>query len=67
MAKRLGPPLLLACLGLAYFGRLVLHPAQTLYSDYSDLLTLHLPSRCFLVRSWQETFEHTSVDTTVVP
>jgi hypothetical protein len=46
---------LLAVLGLGFFAALVIHPSQTLYSDYSDLVTLHLPSRQFLVGSWQQT------------
>jgi hypothetical protein len=57
MAARRGRWLLLVLLGLVFFIELVLHPGQTLYSDYSDLLTLHLPSKRFLVRSWQETGE----------
>jgi hypothetical protein len=57
MERRLGPVLLIPCLALLFFAELLLHPAQTLYSDYSDLLTLHLPSRQFLVRSWQESGE----------
>jgi hypothetical protein len=54
MRTRLGPVLLIPFLGLLFFAQLLLHPSQTLYSDYSDLLTLHLPSKHFLVRSWQE-------------
>jgi hypothetical protein len=46
--------LLIPFLGLLFFSELLSHPSQTLYSDYSDLLTLHLPSKHFLVRSWQE-------------
>jgi hypothetical protein len=48
---------LIAALGLAFFGKLLLHPTQTLYSDDSDLLALHLPAKRFLVRSWQQTGE----------
>jgi hypothetical protein len=55
MRGRLGAPLLIAVLGLVFFADLVAHPTKTLYSDYSDLLTLHLPSRRFLVEAWQET------------
>jgi hypothetical protein len=55
MATRWAPWLLIALLGLLFFAELARHPDQTLYSDYSDLLTLHLPTRRFLVRSWQET------------
>jgi hypothetical protein len=54
MRTRLGPVLLIPFLGLLFFAELLLHPSQTLYSDYSDLLTLHLPSKHFLVRSWHE-------------
>jgi hypothetical protein len=57
MQNCLGPYLLLAALGLAFFSPLLLHPTQTLYSDHSDLLTAHLPLKHFLVRSWQETGE----------
>jgi hypothetical protein len=57
MLNRLFPLVLLAALGLAFFHDLVLHPNQVLYSDYSDLLPLHLPSKYFLVKSWQETGE----------
>lgn len=52
--KRLFPYLILAAIGLLYFGNLVLHPTQILYADHSDLLPLHLPSKVFLVQSWQE-------------
>jgi hypothetical protein len=44
-------------LGLLFFGDLVLHPTQVLYSDHSDLLAMHLPLKRFLVRSWQQTGE----------
>src|SRR5262245_27523930 len=57
MRNGLGPYLLLAALGLAFFAPLVLHPTETLYSEHSDLLALHLPLKHFLVRSWQETGE----------
>jgi hypothetical protein len=57
MRNRLGPYLLLAALGLAFFSPLMLHPTETLYCDHSDLLALHLPLKRFLVRSWQETGE----------
>jgi len=49
--------LLLAGLGLVYFGALLVHPTCVLYSDHSDLLATFLPVKCFLVRSWQETGE----------
>src|SRR5437763_44504 len=55
--RRLGPYLLLAVLALAFFGDVVLHPTQVLYSDQSDLLAMHLPAKRFLVRSWHETGE----------
>jgi hypothetical protein len=48
---------LIPVLGLLFFVDLVLHPAQTLYSDCSDLFSLHLSSKHFLVRSWKETGE----------
>jgi hypothetical protein len=57
MWNRLVPYLLLAALGLAFFAPLVLHPTDTLYSDHSDLLALHVPLKCFLVRSWRATGE----------
>jgi hypothetical protein len=41
--------------GLLFFAPLVLHPTRTLYSDCSDLLTLLLPYKRFLVSSFQET------------
>ena len=52
---RLRPYALLAALGLFFFGRLVLHPAFTLYSPGSDLIAEHIPAKSFLVRSWRET------------
>jgi hypothetical protein len=55
--RRLSPYLLLAFLALVFFGDLVLHPTQILYSPHSDFLALHLPSKWFLVRSFQETGE----------
>jgi hypothetical protein len=54
---RLTPYLLLTGLGLLFFGDLVLHPTQALYSDHSDLLAEHLPAKRFLVRSYHETGE----------
>src|SRR5262245_25849913 len=50
-------PLLLVLLALLFFLPLLLHPAQVLYSDYSDLLAEHIPAKRFLVRSFQETGE----------
>jgi hypothetical protein len=44
-------------LALVFFADLALHPTQTLYSDHSDLLALHLPSKRFLVQAWQENGE----------
>lgn len=49
--------LALAGLALLFFGELLLHPGQVLYSDHSDLWAMHLPMKRFLVRSWQETGE----------
>ncbi len=49
--------LLIALLGLLFFHDLVLHPDRVLYSDYSDLIALHLPAKRFLVHSWHETGE----------
>jgi hypothetical protein len=49
--------LILVALALVFFGDLVRHPTQVLYSDYSDMLAEHLPARRFLVRSWHETGE----------
>ncbi len=54
---RLGAPLLIALLGLFFFGRLVRQPDHVLYSDYSDFLTQHIPNKYFLVGSWRETGE----------
>jgi hypothetical protein len=51
------PLLAIAALGLLFFAPLAIHPRQTLYSDTSDLVTLHLPSRIFLARSLHETGE----------
>ncbi|HJT78120.1 MAG TPA: hypothetical protein VJ739_13030, partial [Gemmataceae bacterium] len=57
MLRRLLPPLALAALGLLFFADLVRHPAEVLYSDYSDVLAQHIPNKRFLVRSFQETGE----------
>ncbi len=57
MAVRVTPYLILAGLALLFFAPMVVHPDQVLYSDYSDLLALHLPAKQFLVRSWQQTGE----------
>jgi hypothetical protein len=53
----LRPYLLLAVLGLTFFGRLVSHPTAMLYSPSSDLIAEHIPAKTFLVRSWRETGE----------
>ncbi len=53
--KRLSNILLIAILGLVFFGDLVVHPTQVLYADFSDLFAEHIPAKRFLVRSWQET------------
>jgi hypothetical protein len=50
----LRPYLLLAVLGLIFFGRLVSHPTATLYSPNSDLIAEHIPAKIFLVRSWRD-------------
>jgi hypothetical protein len=55
MSSHRGSLLLLALLGLLFFGNLILHPTQTLYSETSDFFVLHLPQKHFLVRTWQET------------
>jgi hypothetical protein len=52
--SRLKPYLLLTCLGLVFFSKLLLHPDGVFYSDHSDLLAEFLPAKTFLVRSWQE-------------
>ncbi|HEX5272280.1 MAG TPA: hypothetical protein VFW33_17405 [Gemmataceae bacterium] len=57
LARRLGPYLLLAVLALLFFGKVLLHPGEVLYSDRSDLLEETLPAKRFLVRSWHETGE----------
>src|SRR5262249_22595661 len=54
---RLTPPLILIALTLVFFGPLVLHPANVLYSDFSDMLGEHLPAKHFSVQSYQETGE----------
>ncbi|HYH68767.1 MAG TPA: hypothetical protein VD866_29005, partial [Urbifossiella sp.] len=51
------PYLLLALLWALYFHPLILHPTQTLFAPYSDLLAEHLPARIFLVREWRTTGE----------
>jgi hypothetical protein len=51
------PYLLLAVLDLLFFAPLALRPSDLLYSDHSDLLAMHLPTKQFLVRSWHQTGE----------
>jgi hypothetical protein len=51
------PYLLLAFLGLLFFGRALVHPGEVLYSDRSDLLEETLPAKRFLLRNWHETGE----------
>lgn len=53
----LRPYAIIALLWALYFHPVVLHPTQTLYSDFSDFLAEHLPARVFLVREWRETGE----------
>jgi hypothetical protein len=53
----LRPYILLAGLGLIFFGRLVLYPTATLYSPSSDLIAEHIPAKTFLVRSWRDAGE----------
>lgn len=55
--RRAGPLLFIALIGLLFFSDLVTRPDHVLYSDCSDFLTLHLPAKRFLVRSWQQTGE----------
>ncbi|MFO0796301.1 MAG: hypothetical protein U0804_02425 [Gemmataceae bacterium] len=57
MRRALKPYLLLALLWALYFHPLLLHPTQTLFAPYSDLLAEHLPARVFLVREWRTTGE----------
>jgi hypothetical protein len=52
---RLRPFFIVTAIALLFFGDLVLHPSQVLYSNHSDLLAMHLPLKRFLVRSWHET------------
>jgi hypothetical protein len=54
MLARLGPYVLLAALGLAFFAKLVRHPTQVFYSDHSDMLAEHILVKRFLVESWHE-------------
>jgi hypothetical protein len=49
---RLRSYLVLLVLWAGYFHPLLLHPVQTLYAPYSDLLAEHLPAKLFLNREW---------------
>ena len=53
----LRPYLLLLLLWAGYFHPLILHPTQTLYAPYSDLLAEHLPAKVFLNHEWRSTGE----------
>jgi hypothetical protein len=52
---RARPYLILCVLWAGYFHPLILHPAQTLFSPYSDFLAEHLPAKLFLNREWRAT------------
>jgi hypothetical protein len=52
--RGVGPYAVLLGLTLAFFHPLVLHPGDVLYSDHSDLLSMHVPAKTFLVRAWRE-------------
>jgi hypothetical protein len=52
--RRVGPYAVLLGLTLAFFHPLVFHPGDVLYSDHSDLLSMHVPAKTFLVREWTE-------------
>ncbi|MFO0936822.1 MAG: YfhO family protein [Gemmataceae bacterium] len=54
---RLVPPVLIVCLGVLFFGRLVTSPNSMLYSTHSDFITYHVPYHHFLVHSTQQTGE----------
>ncbi|HEY2909223.1 MAG TPA: hypothetical protein VGI99_03205 [Gemmataceae bacterium] len=49
--------LIIVLLWIVYFHALILHPTQTLYTDFSDFLAEHLPAKIFLNHSWRETGE----------
>ncbi|QEG28386.1 Bacterial membrane protein YfhO [Gemmata obscuriglobus] len=51
------PYLVLALLWALYFHPLILHPTQTIYAPYSDLLAEHLPVKLFLNREWRASGE----------
>jgi hypothetical protein len=57
VSRRLGPPFLIALLGLAFFSPLAIQPDGVLYSDYSDFINYHIPCKYFLVHAWHETGE----------
>jgi len=48
-AAHAGPLALLTALATLYFMPLVLSPTQTIYSPHSDFLSVHLPSKQFLM------------------
>ncbi len=54
---RLRPYIILVLLWALYFHPLVLHPAQTLFAPYSDLLAEHLPAKLVVNREWNATGE----------
>ena len=56
-AHRLRPWIALGLIWAAYFHPLILHPTQTLFTEYSDFAAEHLPGRVFLVREWRTTGE----------
>lgn len=56
-APRFRPWIVLLLLWAAYFHPLLLHPTHTLYTDYSDFASEHLPGRIFLVREWRSNGE----------
>ena len=55
--RRILPFLLIAALGVLFFAKLVFHPSWVLYTDFSDLLSYHVPQARFLVSSRQQTGE----------
>lgn len=48
---------LIPAMVLAFFWPLLFAPTQTLFSQHSDMLAMHLPMKHFLVQSFQETGE----------
>jgi len=51
------PYAILTVSALIFFGELVCHPTDVLYSDHSDVFAEHLPAKIFVVRAWKETGE----------